>query len=96
MDKLSNLELIELIKAYISKDDEEKQKQEKKNEIFISDELKYNDDFTFNDYIDYDYVYENLMTNLNYTYNYTYNFTYDFVKTKNNNNTDKKLIHIII
>lgn len=90
MDKLSNLELIELIKAYISKDEEAKQKQhqEKKNEILINDELKYNDDFTFNDYIDYDFIYENLMDNLNYTYNYTYNFTYDY-SYKQNNNIDK-------
>ena len=62
MDKLSNLELIELIKAYISKEEEEKNKQEKKKDILIKDKLKYYDinDFTFTDFVDYNKIKFNL------------------------------------
>ena len=57
MDKLGNKELIELIKVYISKDEEEKQSQknneENKKDILMKNKFKDINDFIFIDFVDY-------------------------------------------
>ncbi len=102
MDNLSNQELITIIKTYISKDEEEKNKQKIKQEKEIK--KNYILDFS-NHYIDdIDSFNDNYLIN-DFTYSYTYKYTYKYSKKiddikiydiKKDNNTDKKSIHIII
>jgi hypothetical protein len=111
MDNLSNQELITIIKTYISKDEEEKNKQKIKQEKEIKNNYTldfsnhYIDDIDdINDIDEIDYFNDNYLIN-DFTYSYTYNYTYKYSKKiddikrddiKKDNNTDKKSIHIII
>jgi hypothetical protein len=105
MDNLSNQELITIIKTYISKDEEEKNKQKIKQEKEIKKNYKldfsnhYIDDINYINDIDDNYLIND------FTYSYTYKYTYKYSKKiddikiydiKKDNNTDKKSIHIII
>jgi hypothetical protein len=102
MNNLSNQELITIIKTYISKDEEEKNKQKIKQEKEIK--KNYTLDFS-NHYIDdIDYFNDNYLIN-DFTYSYTYKYTYKYSKKiddikiddiKIDKDTDKKSIHIII
>jgi hypothetical protein len=108
MDNLSNQELITIIKTYISKDEEEKNKQKIKQEKEIKKNYildfsnHYIDDINYID--DIDYFNDNYLIN-DFTSSYTYNYTYKYSKKiddikrddiKKDNNTNKKSIHIII